>query len=151
MSVNSRERAERARTLFGNVLGARIGPPLTEIQSIEQLMAARTAASKPEPAAREISPEQRRGIIHQSMDRHYRRMLDEPVPMLGNRSPRKAVKTDAGQEKVVAWLKTLENHSANIVDPNDPWRPMISLGCGLSLGYRPNGADRDIVVHLQGQ
>jgi hypothetical protein len=40
--------------------------------------------------------------------------------MLGNRSPRKAVKTDVGREKVVAWLKTLENHSANIGDPNDP-------------------------------
>jgi hypothetical protein len=54
------------------------------------------------------------------MDKHYRRMLDEPVPMLGNRTPRKAVKTDAGRGKVVAWLKTLENHSANIADPNDP-------------------------------
>jgi hypothetical protein len=27
---------------------------------------------------------------------------------------------DAGREKVIAWLKTLENHSANIADPNDP-------------------------------
>jgi uncharacterized protein (DUF2384 family) len=68
----------------------------------------------------ELSREQRRRIIHQSMDKHYRQILDEPVPMLGNRSPRKAVKTDAGREKVIAWLKTLENHSANIADPNDP-------------------------------
>ena len=37
VSVNSKERAERARALFGNVLAARIGPPLTEIQSFEQL------------------------------------------------------------------------------------------------------------------
>ena len=120
VSVNSRERAERARTLFGDMLGARTGLPLTETQSLEQLMSARAAAPKPALASPEISPEQRRGIIHQSIDKHYRRMLDEPVPMLGNRTPRKAVKTDAGRGKVVAWLKTLENHSANIADPNDP-------------------------------
>ena len=120
VSVNSRERAERAQTLFGDVLGARVGPPLKEMQSLEQLMAARAAAPKSAAAPLEISLEQRRNIIHQCMDKHYRRMLDQPVPMLGNRSPRNAVKTDAGRQKVVAWLKTLENHSANIVDPNDP-------------------------------
>jgi hypothetical protein len=120
VSVNSKERAEQARALFGHVLAARIGPPLTEVQSLEQVMAARSAAPKSVPASLELSPEQRRRIIHQSMDKHYRQILDEPVPMLGNRSPRKAVKTDAGREKVIAWLKTLENHSANIADPNDP-------------------------------
>ncbi len=116
VSVNSKERAKQARRLFGDALGARIGPPLTEIQSLEQLM----TAPKSAPASLELSPEQRRSIIHQSMDKHYRRMLDQPVTMLGNRSPRKAVRTEAGREKVVAWLKTLENHSAKIADPNDP-------------------------------
>jgi hypothetical protein len=120
VSVNSKERAERARALFGHVLAARVGPPLTEIQSFEQLMAAGSAAPRSGPTSLELSPEQRRSVIQQSMDKHYRRTLDEPVPMLGNRSPRKAVKTDVGREKVVAWLKTLENHSANIADPNDP-------------------------------
>ena len=120
VSVNSKERAERARALFSEAFGARIGPPLTEIQSFEQLMATRSAAPRTVPDSLDPSPEQRRSIVHQSMDKHYRRMLDEPVPMLGNRSPRKAVKTDVGREKVVAWLKTLENHSANIGDPNDP-------------------------------
>ena len=120
VSVNSKERAERARALFGEALGARSGPPLTEIQSFEQLMATRSASSKSTPVPLEFSQEQRRSIIHHSMDKHYRRMLDEPVSMLGNRSPRKAVKTDVGPEKVVAWLKTLENHSANIGDTNDP-------------------------------
>jgi hypothetical protein len=55
VSVNSKERAERARALFGNVLAARIGPPLTEIQSFEQLMAARSAASRTVPDSLEIS------------------------------------------------------------------------------------------------
>ena len=120
VSVNSKERAEQARTLFGDALGARIGPPLTEMQSLEQFKTARSAASQPASTAPELSPEQRRTIIHQSLDKHYRRTLDEPIPILGNRSPRKAVKTQAGRAKVVAWLKMLENHSAKIADPSEP-------------------------------
>jgi hypothetical protein len=31
--------------------------------------------------------------------------LDEPIPSLGNQSPRKAAKTGKGREKVIGWLK----------------------------------------------
>jgi hypothetical protein len=34
--------------------------------------------------------------------------------MLGDVSPRNAVKSKSGREKVVAWLKTLENHVAHM-------------------------------------
>ena len=39
-------------------------------------------------------------------------MLDEPVPMLGNMMPRHAAKWAKGCEKLVAWLKLLENGAA---------------------------------------
>ncbi len=39
-------------------------------------------------------------------------LLDEPVPMLGNTSPFAAAKTARGREKLVAWLKVLENGAA---------------------------------------
>jgi hypothetical protein len=48
------------------------------------------------------------------MEQHYRRQLDEPVPMLGGVSPRQAVRTKNGREKVVAWLKTLENYLSRV-------------------------------------
>jgi hypothetical protein len=38
--------------------------------------------------------------------------LDDPISSLGNQSPRKAAKTGKGREKVIGWLKMLENHSA---------------------------------------
>ena len=60
-----------------------------------------------------MSVEERRAIIHDSLDRHYRNMLDQPIPMLGNKSPRAAVRTAKGRVKVVDWLKTLENHAAD--------------------------------------
>jgi hypothetical protein len=46
------------------------------------------------------------------MDRYYMGLLDEPVPMLGNMTPRRAAKSVKGREKLVAWLKLLENGAA---------------------------------------
>ena len=38
--------------------------------------------------------------------------MDAPIPALGGKSPRAAVRTAAGWKKVVEWLKYLENGSA---------------------------------------
>jgi hypothetical protein len=38
--------------------------------------------------------------------------LDLPVPMLGNKTPREAAKSAKGREKLVQWLKFLENGNA---------------------------------------
>ena len=48
-------------------------------------------------------------IVRQVTDAHYRRTLDDKVPMLGNRTPRECARTKAGRRKLVAWLKYLEN------------------------------------------
>ena len=46
-------------------------------------------------------------------------MLDQPIPLLGNVSPRQAVGTPRGREKVAAWLKMLENNGMRHPD-DDP-------------------------------
>ena len=48
------------------------------------------------------------------------RTLDQPVPSLGNKSPRAAVKTAKGRAKVVDWLKLLENRTAAAGKSDDP-------------------------------
>ena len=55
---------------------------------------------------------ERCAIIHDQMDRHYHRVLDEPVPALGGETPRSAVKTESGRGKVSDWLKMMENRTA---------------------------------------
>ena len=70
------------------------------------------AAERPPPEPSGLSPEDERALVRQGLDDHYRRVLDEPIPALGGRSPRAAAKTPKGREKVAAWLKVLENHSA---------------------------------------
>ena len=116
LSVNSRARAERGRVLLSETLDGLVVQPLVEIQTLEQSMATRD----PAPTANSnLSEEERRTIIHDGLHRHYRDLLDQPIPALGNRSPRAAVKTAKGRAKVVDWLKTLENHTAKFAGSND--------------------------------
>jgi hypothetical protein len=114
-SVNSRERLERGRGLLSAVLGERVGHPSVETKTVEQMLASPGAD---ESQQLDLSEEEHRAIIHETMDRHYRETLNEPVPALGNKSPRAAVKTKSGRAKVVNWLKMLENRSAEAGESN---------------------------------
>ncbi len=111
LSVNSRSRAARGRALLEPALSKLVGTPLAEIQTIEQMMASRPNAGA-KASSSGLSPEDERAIIHQSLDQHYAKMLDEPVASLGNVTPRKAAKTAKGRQMLVDWLKLLENHTA---------------------------------------
>jgi hypothetical protein len=116
LSVNSRERSDRGRELLSKTLGGLVGQPLVEMQTVEQVMESRAS---PPSEKLDLSEEQQRSIIHDSMDRHYRNLIDQPIPVLGNKSPRAAAKTAKGRAKVVDWLKMLENHMAKSGSHND--------------------------------
>lgn len=122
LAANSPARAERGRALLAPVLAGLVGPPLTERTDLEQML----ARDRPPPRPNGLSPEQERAIVHQGLDDHYRRVLDEPIPTLGGKSPRAAAKTVKGREKVAAWLKSLENHAAH----REPGDPMASYDIG---------------------
>lgn len=112
LHVNSVERAERGRELLAARLGALVGTPLTSHED----PAARLESGPGEPGAGPeelgIPPEEMEAVIGTLLEQHYRKVLDEPVPMLGNRSPRAAVKTKKGRAAVVEWLKFLENEES---------------------------------------
>jgi hypothetical protein len=76
-----------------------VGQPLVELQSIEQLKAAPGSTASP---ILDISEQERLAIIRDSLDRHYRNQLDQPIPALGNKSPRAVARTPKGRVKVVA-------------------------------------------------
>lgn len=118
LATNSAERAQRGQALLEQVLGHMLRTPLTEIRTVEQMMAERPATG--EEAQPDIPPEVAEQILHQFMDRQYRETLDQPVGMLGNKTPREAARSAAGRQKVAEWLKYLENHSARQADPANP-------------------------------
>ncbi len=92
--------------------GDLLRPPLTTIQTVEQAMRDRVTRGEREEPAEEIPPDVARQILQDHLDRHYRDTLDQPIPVLGGKSPRQAVRSAAGRRKVVDWLKYLENSSA---------------------------------------
>jgi uncharacterized protein (DUF2384 family) len=51
---------------------------------------------------------------------HYRRWLDDKLPALGNRSPRKAVRTPDGREAVMALMAQIERDGVRMHPPLDP-------------------------------
>jgi len=111
LEANSQQRAERGRALIAQVLAGIVGEPLNEARTVAQLMASRPAR-KSRALSSGLSPDEERAVIQESLDRHYMDLLDEPVPMLGNMTPRRAAKSPKGRDKLVAWLKLLENGAA---------------------------------------
>lgn len=104
------------RELFLNRVGVffqycfekQINPP-DSMADIEKAHEEFRQNSKPELAAgNKVDPEVERQFIAQLMTEYYRRWLDDPVPALGGKTPRQAVKTKTGREKVLQILKEIE-------------------------------------------
>lgn len=116
LSVNSAARAAQGAQMIQGVLADLVRAPLTEIQTIDQVRESAADA----PPIEEIPLEVATGLVHAMLDKQYRAVLNESVPMLGDRTPRQAARTPAGREKLVTWLKFLENRSGGQTDPTDP-------------------------------
>jgi hypothetical protein len=115
LTVNSQRRCDRGCTLLSGILGERVRQPSLKTETVDQMLAsARTTA----PQQLDIPEEERCAIVHDYLDRHYREVLDQPVPMLGGKSPRAAVRTASGRIKVAGWLKMMENTTAKAADHN---------------------------------
>jgi hypothetical protein len=121
LEANSVERGRKGRQLLKRALGNLVLEPVVKEQSIDE--ARQSSRAKPARKSLDLPPEETRQIIHATMEQHYRKQLDEPIPALGNISPRQAARTKKGLEKVVSWLKTLENHTGRV--PKDD--PMASF------------------------
>ncbi len=109
LSTNSRERAETGRDLLASHLGKLVGRPLTSHQDLEKMLKDRPESAPTEP---DLPPKMAEQAIRSYLDDHYRRALDDPLPILDGKTPRQAVRSKKGRAQVVAWLKYLENGEA---------------------------------------
>nr|WP_319022910.1 hypothetical protein [Mesorhizobium sp. B4-1-4] len=91
----------------------------SSIVTVDQMIAERRTHGR-KKASSSIPSEMAEEVVHEFMDRQYRETLDQPVSMLGNKTPRQAAKTPMGRQKVAEWLKYLENQTAKRPDPTDP-------------------------------
>ena len=119
LETNSRERAERGGALLTAALADLVGEPAVSTRTVDEMMAQQSPLTDDAPASA-FSPDDEHTIIHAHMEQHYRRLLDEPVPALGDQTPRQAAGTPEGRENVVAWLKYIENATAKHHRRDDP-------------------------------
>jgi hypothetical protein len=120
--VNSEARADRVRALLAPALAGLVREPLIERTTLEQAMAATPPAGTSAPQGLDgVDPADLRRITHEVLDRQYRETLADPVPMLGGKSPRQAVRSAKGRVAVASWLKGFEQSSARR-PPGDPMR-----------------------------
>ena len=116
--TNSVRRAEALKTRLAAIVGDLVRPPLMVHQTLAQAMAEHGDQA---PDAPDIPPEEEARLLAELFDRHYRDTLDQPLPMLGEKTPREAVRTPSGREEAAAWLKHLEQGEARIrADRNIP-------------------------------
>ncbi len=94
LHVDSRARFELALQLLREVAGAVLVD--LAVQTADQLLArakaARAAGRK--PAEPEVPEAEQQRAVQQLMEAHYRKWVDEPLPMFAGRSPRQMAKVD---------------------------------------------------------
>lgn len=111
LGVNSNERAERGKRWLSESLGDLVGEPLVIYDNIDDQI----PDAEPQGDGLDMnSTPEGQAIIKEFMDKHYRQTLDEPIPMLNDKSPRDCAADPSLHKHVVQWLKYLENQAAGV-------------------------------------
>lgn len=106
LETMSRERLTRGKELLSETLGDLVTHRIDSLTDVE-------AAMRDAPPSRE-GPEVAPEAVAAYLRDYYRRWLDESIPALGGKTPRKAVKTKQGRAQVEALLADLEPQAEQI-------------------------------------
>ncbi len=104
----SMARARRAQQYFGAIARDALQFVAIDVSSLDEVR--RRAEAR--PPAPEIDPAIAGPIERRYMEAHYRAWMDEPVPALGNRTPRAAASEKYWRPKVLDLIKGIENQAA---------------------------------------
>jgi hypothetical protein len=107
--TTSQKRAEKARDELPGLLAGTVRFRAISYEDVEQALKHAPKTTKKEESS--IPIEEQRKMLGEFYEQHYRKWLDEPVPALGNRTPRHAAGLKTMRPKVVALLKDFEGHS----------------------------------------
>ena len=100
LETTSQKRAEKARDELANLFGGAARFRAISYEDVEQAL--KRAPQTNEPKEPDIPIEEQRKILGEYYENHYRKWLDEPVPALGNRTPRHAARLKTVRPKLVA-------------------------------------------------
>ena len=100
VSVNSRGRLERARAWLRELPGLRL-------EGEQRREAGEAPLDDRLPGPPETLPQEVLDAVGEQFHAYCRRWLDEPLPVLGGRSPRQACRSGAGRRKVAQLVRTM--------------------------------------------
>lgn len=108
LETMSKERNARGRSMLEGALGSMVVHRADSIQDPE--VAIEQHRSRGRPTKQDEVPEEvQRAVVGQYLRDYYARWLDDGIPALGGKSPRKAVRTKRGKAQVEELLRELEN------------------------------------------
>lgn len=110
LETMSRERNARGRSMLEATLGSLVDHRADSIQDPE--VAIKNHRERGRAKSNEVPEDVQREVVGQYLRDYYARWLDEEIPALGGKSPRKAVRTKRGKAQVVELLKEIENGTA---------------------------------------
>jgi hypothetical protein len=100
--------ADDGRAWFEALAGAAVEHLTREVNDPRSPQALAAAADRRPAAPPDIDPQQLGEIISQALRSAYANWADEPIPALGGKTPRQAIATPAGLERVKGLLRQYE-------------------------------------------
>jgi len=111
VQTQSLARASRINSCLVEELGDRIGLKDISTQEATPEMLAEAGIEPMGEEASEAPPEEQKQVVHQVLEKHYRKWLDEAAPVLGDLSPRDAVADPVRRPDVIAQLLEAEERT----------------------------------------
>jgi SEC-C motif len=107
--TTSQHRAERGKEFLQRLLGDAVSFRVIAYEDVGQAL--KRAPARPKDKMPEIPPEVQAEVLGRFYEEHYRKWLDQPVPALGDRTPRHAAKLKTVRPKLITLLKDFESHA----------------------------------------
>ena len=134
LECSSRRRLERGKKLLKKLAAGALKHRDDEFKSVESALA-EAKKSGPRKAPPKIPDEVARELIGKQKAAHYGNWTDTHLPALGGKTPREAVATREGREKVVDMLKMIENGEEQERKAGAGWFDVSQLKAELKLDY----------------
>ena len=116
--TTSKQRAERGRDFLQRLLGDAVRFRVVAYEDVGQAL--KRAPHRVEQKEPDIPLEVQHQMVGEFYERHYRSWLDEPVPALGNRTPRHAARLKTVRPRLIALLKDFESRAERQRRAGDP-------------------------------
>jgi hypothetical protein len=107
--TTSQRRAERGKEFLQRLRGDAVSFRVIAYEDVGQAL--KRAPERPKDKMPETRPEVQAEVLGRFYEEHYRKWLDEPVPALGDRTPRHAAKLKTVRPKLVTLLKDFESRA----------------------------------------